>query len=638
MLLAVTASAQSFVTSNVKLDVQKTAVVANGARKAPAKASLAANQRLLGYYNTDDCDTYVGIGTYTTGEIKPGMFLAASDLQPYYGSKVVGVRFNLAESCKSSGVFVKKVENNKIVDFIDVSKAVTSPSGATNTGTWHEVMFDADNQFELNASLEGLVAGYTCTQASNNYPIGMYSGVNGELDIYANIPSSKGGQGKGWYNFGSTSGALAVQLIVENSNFSANAAQPLDFGSFSVGLGATKEIPVQVLNVGTKFSSVDYTITLDGKTSAEKHVDFGKDYGTGGTVTLNVPFEAASQTGEYPVILTITKVNGVANEWASNSATGTNKTVAKVFTMHAVAEQFTGTGCGWCPRGHQGMHNMRAKYGDQFIGIALHQYNSSDPMYNSSYMATTLLGLTGAPSCVVNRATSSLDPYYDMPSAVEAVLSSNESPFAGVTVSGKLSDDATTVDAKATVESIKAGDYELAFMLTGDELSGTTNSWKQANYFSSLYGQFSSKSQLPEDLQSLYDEGKTFFTTFNDVLLASSYVSSKNKATLPTLVENGTVETSYTLTLPTKTTLKNALHYHHLYVVAVLLDPATGEIVNAGKANVEVNPTGIENVNNNTEATVVARYTSDGVQVSAPVKGLNIVKMSDGTTRKVLVK
>ncbi len=34
----------------------------------------------------------------------------------------------------------------------------------------------------------------------------------------------------------------------------------------------------------------------------------------------------------------------------------------------------------------------------------------------------------------------------------------------------------------------------------------------------------------------------------------------------------------------------------------------------------------------------VARYTTDGRQVSAPVKGINIVKMSDGTAKKVIVK
>ena len=48
-------------------------------------------------------------------------------------------------------------------------------------------------------------------------------------------------------------------------------------------------------------------------------------------------------------------------------------------------------------------------------------------------------------------------------------------------------------------------------------------------------------------------------------------------------------------------------------------------------------PTGIEVVTSN-DATEVARYTVDGRAISAPQAGVNIVKMSDGTVKKVLVK
>ena len=34
----------------------------------------------------------------------------------------------------------------------------------------------------------------------------------------------------------------------------------------------------------------------------------------------------------------------------------------------------------------------------------------------------------------------------------------------------------------------------------------------------------------------------------------------------------------------------------------------------------------------------VARYSLDGRKLSAPQKGINILRMSDGTTRKVIVK
>jgi len=49
--------------------------------------------------------------------------------------------------------------------------------------------------------------------------------------------------------------------------------------------------------------------------------------------------------------------------------------------------------------------------------------------------------------------------------------------------------------------------------------------------------------------------------------------------------------------------------------------------------------TGIIHTANDTAAKVeVARFTVDGKRISAPVKGINIVKYADGTVRKVIVR
>ena len=39
-----------------------------------------------------------------------------------------------------------------------------------------------------------------------------------------------------------------------------------------------------------------------------------------------------------------------------------------------------------------------------------------------------------------------------------------------------------------------------------------------------------------------------------------------------------------------------------------------------------------------TDVNVVSRYAADGHLLTAPVKGLNIVKYSDGSVRKVVVR
>lgn len=47
--------------------------------------------------------------------------------------------------------------------------------------------------------------------------------------------------------------------------------------------------------------------------------------------------------------------------------------------------------------------------------------------------------------------------------------------------------------------------------------------------------------------------------------------------------------------------------------------------------------TGIKNITTN-GAVEVARFSADGKRISAPQKGINIIRMSDGSTRKVVVK
>ena len=47
---------------------------------------------------------------------------------------------------------------------------------------------------------------------------------------------------------------------------------------------------------------------------------------------------------------------------------------------------------------------------------------------------------------------------------------------------------------------------------------------------------------------------------------------------------------------------------------------------------------GVEDVRRPMEAHEVARYLLNGARISTPQQGINIVRMSDGTTRKELVK
>ena len=53
---------------------------------------------------------------------------------------------------------------------------------------------------------------------------------------------------------------------------------------------------------------------------------------------------------------------------------------------------------------------------------------------------------------------------------------------------------------------------------------------------------------------------------------------------------------------------------------------------------VEFDAAGIDKVATSTNAKEVSRYSANGQRLSAPAKGLNIVKYSDGSVKKVVVQ
>ena len=61
-----------------------------------------------------------------------------------------------------------------------------------------------------------------------------------------------------------------------------------------------------------------------------------------------------------------------------------------------------------------------------------------------------------------------------------------------------------------------------------------------------------------------------------------------------------------------------------------------GESTNVTVKFVYADPTGVNGIADNANAAVVARYAADGSRLSAPQKGLNIVKLSNGKTIKYI--
>lgn len=207
------------------------------------------------------------------------------------------------------------------------------------------------------------------------------------------------------------------------------------------------------------------------------------------------------------------------------------------YERKVVVEELTGTACGWCPRGLVGMKMLRDLYGDRFIGVAVHQFNATDPMYTPDYADIDWSdgGSKGAPCCMIDRNGEIIDPFYGSAGGMRDVAKDferamEEKAVLGVTVSGEWNADYTAVQTTAQVEGTEAGHYEMVFVLVADSVAGNTQRWRQLNNYCGY-----TRDSFDDDLLAPFlkdgsygQQGDYCKYIFEDVLVGSSY---KNKGT-----------------------------------------------------------------------------------------------------------
>ena len=646
-MVALLSSAFTFAQVTVgsfKAEVNPIAAAQPAVKKAaPAKAELAANQRLMGWYTSDDLAAN-GLGIPNFGKqdgVRAVTTFTPEMLKPFVGKKVVGIRY---------GVMVKDLVTSVLLGEISSTgwgEPITNDAVASSTTGWNTQMFSTPYTIKADQDIyAGFTYNQTATRSGQNYTTDAYplslvqKGLSGQtFYMYANIPASYGGTGEGWYNFGNTSGNISIQLIIEG-DCQGQYLLPLEMSDFQSAVGHDCIATILAQNVGAQpVSKFSYVVTRNGEASEEKTMNLETPK-TGTIAELPIVIPAATATGKFPIAVSVTKVNDEPNT-ASGTAEATNEVKAKLFAPTVVMEEYTGSGCQWCPRGMVGMEKIAKALGKQFIGIAWHRYNAGDPMYTINYAN---LGFTGAPNCKLNRVTAQIDPYYGTGSTIvdDALALLEGIPEAAVTsIDAQWSTEAQdSVFIQAEFESQEDKTYQVAYVLTADDVKGEGSLWAQTNGFSKQNGVFS-YSQLPDDLKFLWNQPAAWYTSYPDVLIGSSYIRTTNKGDNVTVPADGTAHGQYNVGLPLATSnVMTGVNKTKINAIVLLIDPTTRTIVNAAKtSDIKAWTAGINTVDNGAakDAKEVARYTVGGQQISAPVKGINIVKMSDGTTRKVFV-
>jgi hypothetical protein len=294
----------------------------------------------------------------------------------------------------------------------------------------------------------------------------------------------------------------------------------------------------------------------------------GLNVASGGTYnfTHSTPLEVSNAVA-YNIEVTASNPNGQADGFPSNnSASALVNGLSFKPTVKMVAEEATGTWCVWCPRGFVFMSYMEETYED-FIGIAVH---NGDPMENAVYDGglTSFDGFTGFPSVVVDRRTvidpSELEDYH-------GTIANRTVPVAA-TIVDALIDPATgdlTVNCEATFATqMDASQYRFNLVLVENGVTGTGSGYNQANaYAGGGAGPMGGWESLPNPVpasQMVYDE------VARDILEGWAGVAGTVNVNADDVVSK-----SWTYDVPA------AWDYAEMYAVFMVIDDATGEILNA---------------------------------------------------------
>ena len=466
---------------------------------------------------------------------------------------------------------------------------------------------------------EGIYVGFSFPISGKAYPV-MSGGKDVANGFLYRIT------GNDWMDFyGEGYGNLALQVLLNGVTLNDYEATPLDFGTSYVLKGGTATVPVDIYNSGKEpISSISYTIATNGTESAEQSVNVDK-IPFAATGTAYIPFPSDADARKYSKTLTISKVNGSANQSSKKTASGNLITISEKPAVMPVVEEFTGTWCGYCPYGFVGMEKTREAYGDKVALIAVHK---GDVMEIIDYAAID--SPSGYPGARINREYDLYPSAYNLRYYLDYILENYVSIASIEAIAAWTGPEMTAIklDTKTKfVYSDENGQYGLAYVLVEDGLTGSGSGWRQANYLSGDSGD--------SDMQFWYNAGSSVSgLEFNHVPVAAWKVKNGIDGSVsPNIVDGAIQDFSYELNISNKNLIQDK---SKLKVIVMLIDRSTGYIINAAQTSIN-DATAIHHENME-EATITSRYTMDGRAIKNPQKGLNIIRMSDGTIRKVLVK
>lgn len=372
----------------------------------------------------------------------------------------------------------------------------------------------------------------------------------------------------------------------------------------------------------------DYTLSFNENILDSKHYTLPEDlnHSDGATIEIDVP--PHTELSETNLIFTITKVNGDRNNATFNYATLPRVTVNKVPKRRVVVEDYTAMWCGYCPRGIALVENLANTYADDFIGIVIH---SSDPLRCQDYDAKAYEDRS-RPSLWMNRNRKLA--YYIAREEFESERSAGADMDVDVTaVWDELKNNITVTPSVTFCVNKEEAPYGFTYVLTEDGMSDP--SWVQNNNFSQDTNELGISKELDKFIKAPFNVRNL---VNNFVAIAAEGVGKPLMGHIKAPIKaDQTQSHSYVFkNVSSKPIIRDKAK---LKVCVLLINTQTKRIENAAKCSIaDAQTTSISSVSDRKETAIeTARYTLDGRRITAPQKGINIVKYSDGRVRKEVI-
>lgn len=305
--------------------------------------------------------------------------------------------------------------------------------------------------------------------------------------------------------------------------------------------------------------------------------------------------------------------------------------MVSAFGHHVVAEEITGTWCGYCVRGILAMEQCNQTYPDHFIGLAVHNNDPmaiDDPIYLNPLMQD--MGMNGFPNACLNRNQRYKGDPAELPNHAAAQL--KVAPDYDIVLSATYDAESNQMNAHCDLYSSKNtsdADLRVAFVTVEDSVHGTN----AEQYYQQNYSAGDKNAGRFGELPSVVSADLMWYM---DVVRGLEGGHTGMAGMLPTqLSENGVYSLDHSFTFEA---LERIHRPEMTSLVVLLFNGKNNQILNADKlslASVLIESSGIEAVTSDSQS-LTWGYTLNGCRIAnlESARGFII----DGNGRKCLTR